>query len=171
MILAAFLVVGLLVLQEIAADFASIKPSALYYDYVAVSWLDDSVALAAGYSVTGGVLLRSTTQGKSWTQVGSSMGFSGLFGISSRYISNTWYTIIVDDAGMVYRSTDTGTTWTSLQTYFPTALLGVTIGTNGYVFVSGIDYVAYNNTVKYVESTWNASKPLYSDSLNYYDIR
>lgn len=172
MLLAAFFVVGLLVLQEIAADFASIKPgtSTVNYDYVAVNWLTDSVALAVGYSATGGVIIRSTTQGKSWTQVGTSIKFSGLFSIFSRNISSTWYSIAVDDTGMTYRSADSGATWSSMSTT-NNILVGCSIGTNGYVFVSGIGYVGYNNSVLRTSPTWTSTIPFNMDSLYFYDIR
>jgi hypothetical protein len=171
MILFTFLLVGFLVLQEITADFASIKPknSTTNFNYVGVTWLSNSVALAIGQSSLGGVVVRSTNLGMSWIQVGSNMGFSGLYGIATRQISTTWYTIVVDDGGVVYRSIDRGLTWSSLDTYLPAALLGCSIGSNGYAFLAGTNYVGYHTNVATASNTWTQSSSL--TSLYYYDIR
>ncbi len=154
-------------LQDIAADFASIKPSFLYYNYVGISWLTDSVVLAAGYSESGGVILRSTDQGKSWSAVGTQ--FSGLYGIASAQISGSWYSIAVDEAGVVYRSITNGMIWTAYDTNSTAILMGATIGSNGYTFISGQSYIAYSSSITASSLNWIETTPI--TGIFYYDIR
>lgn len=152
--------------QDIGADFAAIKPSAVNYNFVSLSWLTNNVVLAAGYLDTGGVVLRSTDQGNSWSAVRYLN--SGLFKISSEYVSGAWYSIAVDEVGVTYRSVDNGVSWQYVSNATVT-LMGASIGANGYSFISGDSYVAYCSSVTASSLNWVDITPVAGNF--YYDIR
>ncbi len=153
-------------LQDSGADFAVIKPAALYYNYVSLSWLSNNVVLAAGYSDTGGVILRSSDQGNSWSSVRSQS--SGFLAIASESISGTWYSIAVDEMGVTYRSVNNGMSWQSYDTNSSAILMGASIGANGYSFISGRSYIAYGSSVSAAPLTWTDVTPSGND---FNDIR
>lgn len=167
-----FLALCLVCIRQISADFASVKPSgsALQINYVAVSWLSDYVALACGFTGSGGGgVIRSYDKGKSWTQVASFN--NSIWGMSSNYISNTWYTVVVEEStGLIYRSTDYGTTWTTLDTgYSGVVFHGASISATGNVFVAGSGTVIYSPSISANVPTWVDISP--NSSWVYFDVR
>ncbi len=151
-----------------AADFASMKPTALYYNYVACKWLSSSTAVAVGYSATGGAIVRTTSAGWSWSSVGTSITYGGLYGLGGNTISGTTYLYAADDGGMVYASTDSGVTWTTLATTFSSSLFGVAVGSNGNIFISGTGGLISRSTVT-TTSSWTTVSP--TTTAIVYDVR
>jgi photosystem II stability/assembly factor-like uncharacterized protein len=130
------------------------------------------VALAAGFSDVGGVILRSYDKGKSWATVETPD--HGLWSITSRYLSNQRYIIASDEFGYYYRSSNSGSSWEQLiptinATNSQYVLYGTSIGTNGYAFISGINYVAYTMSISATAPIWIESIP--DSTLTYFDIR
>jgi hypothetical protein len=152
-----------------AADFASMKPSALFYNYVACKWLNSSTAIAVGYSATGGAIVRTTSAGWSWSSVGTNTVYGGLYGFGGNTVSGTTYLYAADDGGLVYTSSDLGTTWSTLSTSFSSSLFGVTVGSNGNIFISGSGGLVTMSTVTTASSTWTTVSP--STTVVIYDVR
>lgn len=83
-----------------------------------------------------GTFLRSTDYGLTWTQVGTSLSPTSMYGIASSTISGVTYTFAGDDGGKIYRSTDQGATWSYVTTLI-NAVYSVAVGSNGKVFFGG----------------------------------
>lgn len=103
--------------------------------YTGVSWTGDGIVVAVG-AKSSGTFLRSTDYGLTWTQVGTSLSPTSMYGIASSTISGVTYTYAGDDGGKIYRSIDQGATW-SLVTTLINAAYSVAVGSNGKVFFGG----------------------------------
>lgn len=71
--------------------------------YLGVSWPDNGTVIAVG-GQTSGIFIRSVDYGVSWTQVGTSLSPTQMYGVASMTVSGTTYSIAVDDAAEVFLS-------------------------------------------------------------------
>lgn len=150
----------------VRSEWVRIPGPEVYDNFLAVTWPYDGTVLAAGYQVAAGNIIRSTDDGVTWTTVEpSSFSFGSLYGLYSKTISSTTYYLAVDDNGNIYGSTGDGTTWEELASV-PTALFGVTIGSNGNAYVSGYNNKVYRSTESSAYATWTSVSPTIS-GINY----
>jgi hypothetical protein len=150
---------------RVEGEWVAVVPSGAY-NYVGAVWVNSTVALAVGASgFLGGVIIRTTNSGLSWTQITTSS--ADFKGIASRTIGSTSYIIAVDYIGNVALSIDTlGTSWTSVTVDSTTYFYGVTIGSNGVAYICG-EFV-YSSSTAFTAWTMISS---ISKMPVYYDIR
>lgn len=156
----------------VIAEWVATKPSELYYNYVAVTWASETCALAAGYSASGGVMMRSTDKGLTWTRVASNVDFGGLYGLSSKVINNVKYFVAVDELGLPYASVGSdGVTWEANTDYLATGLLDVSIGSNGKAFICGSSSSVYIGDASTNFTSWTSVSPSTPASSTFNGIR
>lgn len=103
--------------------------------YTGISWTGDGIVVAVG-AKSSGTFLRSTDYGLTWTQVGTSLSPTSMYGVATSTSSGVTYTYAGDDQGKIYRSTDQGATWSYVNTLI-NAIYSVAVGSNGKVFFGG----------------------------------
>lgn len=156
----------------VMAEWVAIKPTELYYNYVAVTWSSDTTALAAGYSVSGGVMMRTTDKGLTWTSVATDVSFGGLYGLTSKTINNVKYFVAVDELGLPYVSVGSdGVSWTANVDYLSTSLLDVSIGSNGKAFICGSSSSVYIGDKSTNFTSWTSISPTTPASATFNGIR
>lgn len=156
-----FLFVVFLILNQVSGDEwvqRKITPSTQLY--TAGTWVDDStiVLVSADDTQTTGYVQRSTDYGVTWSRVRETSGrnFSAIYGISSRTINSTAYAYVVDFGNRgIYRSINTGSSWTLINTVSDVNLYGVAIGSNGYVYASGQFGSVFRSTVSSASASWD----------------
>lgn len=156
-------------LALVRGEFFATPVTPQFSNYVAVTWLEDGEALAAGYQVSGGAVIRSLDHGTTWTQIGSDSVFAtGLYGIAARRLSDGVARYITVDAdGGVYGYD--GSSWSNLA-FVPTALVGVTIGSNGNSFVAGALGIIYSSSNSSSYTSWGDVSPPAAAGTFFYDI-
>eukprot|EP01031_Cornospumella_fuschlensis_P034411 gene34411-41650_t len=140
------------ILRLVSSEFVVVTVNPLFFNYVGVAWDANGDVYAIGNQVSGGVVVKSTDYGMTWTQIGTTSNFpSALYGIAARRLSNGDFLITVDDAGGIF--TYSGTSWTQ-QDSIPGVLVGATIGLNGNAFVCGSVSYIYKSTNSSSYATW-----------------
>jgi len=125
------------------------------YSFVAGTWSHDGVAMLAGTSAEfgGGIMVKSNDYGLTWSQVYQIPTNDYLFGLTSKSINNTTYYISVATSGYIFNSSGDGSSWSWSQPNLYD-LYGVTIGSNGNVFVCGDSAKIYNNALPLSNGNW-----------------
>ncbi|RYG98571.1 hypothetical protein EON65_51285, partial [archaeon] len=122
----AFCLILISLLKWVSSEFVVVTVNPLFFNYVGISWDANGDVYAIGNQVSGGVVIKSTDYGMTWTQIGTTSNFpSALYGIATRRLSNGDFMITVDDAGGIF--TYSASTWTQQDT-LPGVLVGATIG-------------------------------------------
>jgi DNA-binding transcriptional regulator YdaS (Cro superfamily) len=154
------------------AEWVAIKPSELYYNYVAVTWASETCTLAIGYSVSGGVMMKSTDRGLTWTRVSSDVSFGGLYGLSSKVINGVKYFVAVDEGGSTYASIGNGgDNWIATDSAVPVSLLDVSVGSNGKAFICGTTSSVYLGDKSDNFTSWSSVSPTTPASATFNGIR
>lgn len=139
--------------------------------FLSVSYSSEFNVVATAQPSTGSTILRSVDNGLTWvssTYSGGTFGF--IYDITSGTIGGTTYFLGIDDGGIVYRSLDSGVTWTNVATVAMSGY-GVSIGTNGNAYVAGSSWRVYMSTSASNYVTWTAKTPTgITPSSNFYDI-
>ena len=151
----SLLVLCLIQVQHITAEWISVKPNGLLgFNYVAGTWISSSTVVVVGNSGTTGTILRSTDQGLTWSAITTTYVPSLYYAVSSQNIGGTTYVIAVDDLGYRYLSTNGGVTWSDLRITSTYGFIGVTIGSNGNAFICGTASTVYKSSTSSSFGTW-----------------
>ncbi|RYG93715.1 hypothetical protein EON65_58495 [archaeon] len=124
-----------------------------YSLYSAVTWPSDGTVLACSYDSKGGLVIRSTDYGVTWTQVASIP--NALNGLTSKTLTanGLTYYMAVDNSRRTYLSNGTGQTWGRVGDRSDMNLFSAVIGSNGMAFTAGANVVR-RASYSTVFSTW-----------------
>jgi photosystem II stability/assembly factor-like uncharacterized protein len=153
----------------------SIPVSTSLYSFVSISWINETAAVAAGNSQSGGAIQKTSDQGNTWS--GSAIfGSSRIYGVSSIEMDNGMtYVLAPDQSGQIFGSTDAGASW-SIYNDLGLTMLDVTIGSNGNAFVTGELNKVYLSSNESSYMNWalifgyGAANNLVGTNRNFYGI-
>lgn len=137
-------VLFLLFVQAVSRELAAAPLSTTlksYSLYSAVTWPSDGTVLACSYDSKGGLIIRSTDYGITWTQVASiPFALNGLTSTTLTANGLTYY-MAVDNSRRTYMSNGTGQTWGRVGDRPSNNLFSAAIGKNGNAFTAGANVV------------------------------
>lgn len=158
-IIGIFLVVSLFqeALTKQFAAVSSLSSSNLQYSFVALTWNANGEAFAAG-QLNAGIILKSSDFGVTWTQVGTSVSFGALYGITANTITptSTTYYLAVDASRYTYVANGTGVSWKRMSSRASFSLYGVSLGSNGNAFVVGGTNTIRRSSYSSSFATWTS---------------
>lgn len=140
-------------------------------NYVSAEWYNDTVVRMVGTDAVGNsIIVKSVNAGVmissefSWA---ASSGYGSAYDIDSTTISSVVNSLVVTDAGYVFRSTAGAGNW-AIAAQIPVPIYGVSIGTNGNAFAVGNINGIYQATSTTSFATWTryslliASRPRFN---------
>lgn len=129
------------------------------FTFVAATWPSEGTVLACGQSGYG-IILRSTNNGLSWSQVYSTASSSGaaVRGLTSRVVAanSVVYYMAVDGNRNTYVSNGTGQVWSRAGTRADSSLFSAAIGSNGFAFTVGASNGVRRSSYTTLFTTWSS---------------